>query len=193
MRRDRSKKSVLDEAEKDLRRDREARNSIILTWQISFDHIHRARPSAAKLLSLMSLCDRQAIPESLVRGGVATEMKMVERKAVSSTTTDLWMEVSMPALTTAPTLVGLVTVWTIHSTATFACCKDTRSYQSPPMDRCFKCTGWCRSLRGNGSSHKASWKDGRSNMSAICAPPFLPGVTRTRPCVRSSFRMRSLL
>jgi tetratricopeptide (TPR) repeat protein len=65
---DRSKKSVLDEAEKDLRRDREARNSIILTWQISFDHIHRVRPSAAKLLSLMSFCDRQAIPESLVRG-----------------------------------------------------------------------------------------------------------------------------
>ncbi|KAK5110700.1 hypothetical protein LTR85_000743 [Meristemomyces frigidus] len=64
---DRSKNSILDEDAGDLRRDREARNAIFLTWQISFEHVYRIRPSAAELLSLMSFCDRQAIPEALVR------------------------------------------------------------------------------------------------------------------------------
>ncbi|KAJ5565503.1 hypothetical protein N7513_001745 [Penicillium frequentans] len=49
-------------------RDWEAENSILSTWQISFDHIKRLRPSAADLLSLMSLCDRSGIPECVLRG-----------------------------------------------------------------------------------------------------------------------------
>ena len=64
---DRSKKSILNEDAGDLQRDREARNSIFLTWQISFEHVYKIRQSAAELLSLMSFCDRQAIPEALVR------------------------------------------------------------------------------------------------------------------------------
>lgn len=48
-------------------RDAEANNSVLLTWQISFKHIYAARRSAAELLSLMSFCDRLAIPEGLVR------------------------------------------------------------------------------------------------------------------------------
>ncbi|KAJ5922217.1 Tetratricopeptide-like helical [Penicillium verrucosum] len=48
-------------------RDREAKNSILVTWQISFDYIRQTRPSAADLLSLMSFFDRQGIPEDLVR------------------------------------------------------------------------------------------------------------------------------
>jgi tetratricopeptide (TPR) repeat protein len=51
-------------------RDGEAINSILLTWQISFRHIQTARRSAAKLLSLMSFCDRLAIPQILLRAGV---------------------------------------------------------------------------------------------------------------------------
>jgi tetratricopeptide (TPR) repeat protein len=50
-----------------LYRDWEAKNSILLTWQISFDYIRRERPSAAGLLSLMSFFDRQGIPESILR------------------------------------------------------------------------------------------------------------------------------
>lgn len=50
-----------------LYRDWEAKNSILLTWQISFDHIQGTRPSAAGLLSLMSFFDRQGIPEKLLR------------------------------------------------------------------------------------------------------------------------------
>ncbi|RYP64315.1 hypothetical protein DL771_008817 [Monosporascus sp. 5C6A] len=49
-------------------RDGTASNSIIATWQISFEHIRRDRPSAMRLLSLMSLFDRQGIPESLLDG-----------------------------------------------------------------------------------------------------------------------------
>ena len=50
----------------DSRRDGRASNSIIATWQISFEHIRKDLPTAARLLSLMSLFDRQGIPESLL-------------------------------------------------------------------------------------------------------------------------------
>ncbi|KAF2464373.1 uncharacterized protein BDR25DRAFT_96892 [Lindgomyces ingoldianus] len=56
-----------------LRRDLEAKNSILITWQISFDHILQARRSAADLLSLMSFFDRQGIPEALLRDQYRTE------------------------------------------------------------------------------------------------------------------------
>jgi hypothetical protein len=64
---DRKRTSLLDYNSKQLRRDREAKNSIIITWQISFDHILAIRPSAAKLLSLMSFFDRQGIPDTLLQ------------------------------------------------------------------------------------------------------------------------------
>ncbi|KAJ5300978.1 uncharacterized protein N7443_005980 [Penicillium atrosanguineum] len=48
------------------RRDWEAKNSILITWQLSFDYIRKTRPSAADLLSLMSFFDRQGIPEDLL-------------------------------------------------------------------------------------------------------------------------------
>jgi len=63
---DKSEASVMDMDKRDLRRDREASNSIMLTWQISFNHIREMRSSAAELLSLMSFFDRQAIPRFLL-------------------------------------------------------------------------------------------------------------------------------
>lgn len=63
---DESETSVLDIDEGDLRRDRESTNSIMLTWQISFDRIREMHSSAADLLSLMSFFDRQAISEALL-------------------------------------------------------------------------------------------------------------------------------
>jgi Tetratricopeptide repeat len=50
----------------DSRRDGKASNSIITTWQISFEHIRKEMPTAARLLSLMSLFNRQGIPELLL-------------------------------------------------------------------------------------------------------------------------------
>jgi tetratricopeptide (TPR) repeat protein len=63
---DRKKTSLLNHEGGHLRRDWEAKNSIITTWEISFDYIHQERPSAADLLSLMSFFDWQGIPEALV-------------------------------------------------------------------------------------------------------------------------------
>lgn len=63
---DRKRTGLLDCDEDQLRRDWEAKNSIIVTWQLSFDYIERIRPSAADLLSLMCFFDRQGIPEALL-------------------------------------------------------------------------------------------------------------------------------
>ncbi|KAI9661687.1 MAG: hypothetical protein M1821_008925 [Bathelium mastoideum] len=51
----------------DIRRDGTASNSVMTTWKISFEYIRKVKPSATQLLSLMSLFDRQGIPESLLR------------------------------------------------------------------------------------------------------------------------------
>ena len=67
---DRKTTSLLNHEGGHLRRDWEAKNSIIVTWQISFDRICEIRPSAADLLSLMSFFDRQGIPEALLRSRI---------------------------------------------------------------------------------------------------------------------------
>jgi hypothetical protein len=72
---DRRQTSLLDRDSGDLRRDREAKNSIILTWQISFDYINQTRSSAADLLSLMSFFDRHTIPEHLIREACRSAVK----------------------------------------------------------------------------------------------------------------------
>ncbi|KAI9148702.1 Kinesin light chain 1 [Paramyrothecium foliicola] len=64
---DRKKAGLLSYEGGKLRRDANAKNSILITWQISFDHIQQVRRSAADLLSFMSFCDRQGIPEILLR------------------------------------------------------------------------------------------------------------------------------
>jgi tetratricopeptide (TPR) repeat protein len=69
----RSRLSLLSRDETDLRRDREASNSIISTWQISFEHLRNVRPSAADLLSFMSFFDRQAIPEALLLASTTSD------------------------------------------------------------------------------------------------------------------------
>ncbi|KAF3399052.1 hypothetical protein DPV78_006687 [Talaromyces pinophilus] len=55
------------EEAKDLRRDPSIRHAIITTWQLSFEQIRHDQPAAMDLLALMSMFDRQEIPESLVR------------------------------------------------------------------------------------------------------------------------------
>jgi tetratricopeptide (TPR) repeat protein len=74
---DRKRMDLLDNDGGLLRRDEKAKNSILITWQISFNYIHYARRSAADLLSLMSFFDRQGIPETLIRnqGGTGNRHK----------------------------------------------------------------------------------------------------------------------
>ncbi|KAL5373074.1 hypothetical protein DPSP01_012980 [Paraphaeosphaeria sporulosa] len=64
---ERKRSSLLTHDSSQLRRDWEAKNSIVVTWQISFEHIQQTQPSAADLLSLMSFFDRQGIPERVLR------------------------------------------------------------------------------------------------------------------------------
>jgi hypothetical protein len=64
-----SQSRLLDEDSGDLRRDPGVPNSVIRTWQISFDQIKGKWLSAAELLSLMAMLDRQGIPDFLLRAG----------------------------------------------------------------------------------------------------------------------------
>ncbi|KAH8726854.1 hypothetical protein GQ44DRAFT_704911 [Phaeosphaeriaceae sp. PMI808] len=72
---DSRKTSLLNQEAGHLRRDEAASNSVLITWQISFDYIRSKRQSAADLLSLMSFFDRQGIHEALLRSqsGTANE------------------------------------------------------------------------------------------------------------------------
>ena len=69
---DRKKISLLNCEGGHLRRDWEAKNSIIITWQILFEHLYQTWLSAADLLSFLSFFDRQGIPEALVRNRADT-------------------------------------------------------------------------------------------------------------------------
>jgi hypothetical protein len=66
-RNEKRKTSLLNYEAGHLRRDADAKNSVIITWQISFDDIQKKWPSSADLLSLMSYFDRQGIPEEVLK------------------------------------------------------------------------------------------------------------------------------
>ena len=59
--------NLLVESMDDPGRDRETPNSVFQTWRISFDHILKQSPSAADMLSLMAVLDRQAISQDLLQ------------------------------------------------------------------------------------------------------------------------------
>jgi hypothetical protein len=56
---------------RDQQRDHSKRNPVIMTWQISFNHIQNVQPSATDLLSLMCMFDKQGIPNWLLRYAMA--------------------------------------------------------------------------------------------------------------------------
>lgn len=61
------KTNLLRTERSNLHRDgQDAKNSILMTWQISFEHIRTVRQSAADLLALMSFFDNQVISEKLL-------------------------------------------------------------------------------------------------------------------------------
>ena len=51
----------------DSKRNGDTPDSVILTWKISFEQIKKRNPRAAHILSLMSVLDRQGIPQSLLQ------------------------------------------------------------------------------------------------------------------------------
>ncbi|KAH8651688.1 hypothetical protein BGZ61DRAFT_406278 [Ilyonectria robusta] len=64
---DKKKASLLNKDAGDLRRDESASNSVVITWQITFEQIRRERPSAADLLSFMSFFNPQGIPKFVLQ------------------------------------------------------------------------------------------------------------------------------
>lgn len=50
-----------------LHRDWEERNSVLTTWEVTFDHLQQIAPSAVDLLSLMSFFDPDGFTEDLLR------------------------------------------------------------------------------------------------------------------------------
>jgi hypothetical protein len=68
---DSERAALLQKDVRDPRRDRQASNSIIMTWHVTFTHLRQTRDSAARLLALMSLFDREAIPDYLLEGRYA--------------------------------------------------------------------------------------------------------------------------
>lgn len=65
----------------DLRRDPSIPSSVLMTWQISFDQIHRENGPAVELLSLMSVFDRQGIPKFLLQGENEDDLQFEGRLA----------------------------------------------------------------------------------------------------------------
>jgi len=63
---DADRAKLLQQDIRDPRRDGQVSNSAITTWHVSFEHIRQTRDSAARLLALMSLFDREAIPDNLL-------------------------------------------------------------------------------------------------------------------------------
>lgn len=68
--------SFLDESLPQLHRESSRSNSIVTTWKVTFEYVRQTTPSAARLLSLMCLFDRQNIPETLLKGNYGEEVTM---------------------------------------------------------------------------------------------------------------------
>lgn len=66
-RNNKKRESLLNWDAGELRRDESASNSVVATWQMSFEQIRQERQSAAELLSLMSFFNSRGIPESILR------------------------------------------------------------------------------------------------------------------------------
>ena len=77
----RQNESILLDHMGDLRRDPTIPSSVLLTWQISFDQINKENRAAAELLSLMSVFDRQSIPQYLVQDEGEDDLHFEERLA----------------------------------------------------------------------------------------------------------------
>lgn len=73
--------SLLDDSLPQLHRESSRSNSIVATWKVTFEYVRRTTPSAARLLSLMCLFDRQDIPETLLKGKYGEEVTMPPLRA----------------------------------------------------------------------------------------------------------------
>ncbi|KAF5667156.1 kinesin light chain [Fusarium heterosporum] len=75
---DQKKSSLLNRDAGDLRRDDTVSNSVITTWQVTFEQIRREAPSASRLLSFMSFFNPHGIPEFVLRDYSAHSIQEVD-------------------------------------------------------------------------------------------------------------------
>ncbi|KAJ5697404.1 hypothetical protein N7488_011088 [Penicillium malachiteum] len=80
-RNDREATNLLRKEAGHINRDWEAKNSILTTWQLSFEYIRHEKPAAADLLSFMSFFDRQGIPQSLIQRQTNTQYSLSDKEA----------------------------------------------------------------------------------------------------------------
>nr|POE62760.1 isoform 2 of nephrocystin-3 [Quercus suber] len=85
-----SKIDLLSAESENLRRYHDAKNSIILTWQVSFEYLCRFKKSAADLLSLMSFFHHQEIPDFLLRDADYELMNLESRLRSSAKAPRIW-------------------------------------------------------------------------------------------------------
>ncbi|KAF5675931.1 hypothetical protein FDENT_9649 [Fusarium denticulatum] len=79
---DKKKGSLLNRDAGDLRRYETVSNSVVTTWQVTFEQIRHERPSAAKLLSFMSFFNPQGIPEFVLNDYNADPTDEADRDVV---------------------------------------------------------------------------------------------------------------
>lgn len=72
---------ILEESAHESHRDLDRSNSVVATWHISFQYVRRVRPSAASLLSLMSLFERQEIVRPLLESNYGPVDRFEKRTA----------------------------------------------------------------------------------------------------------------
>jgi hypothetical protein len=115
-RNDKKRESLLNRNAGDLRRDQRALNSVVLTWQMSFERIHKQRHSAADLLSLMSFFNPQGIPEWILRSysrGVAQTSNDEEADSAFDEDLDILLAYSLVKATADKG------VWEMHALVQF--------------------------------------------------------------------------
>lgn len=65
---EKQKANLLSHDAGDIRRHESVSNSVVVTWQVTFEQIRRESPAAANLLLLMSLFNPQNIPQHILSG-----------------------------------------------------------------------------------------------------------------------------
>lgn len=119
----------------DRNREPDLKNSIILTWQLSFDQIQAQHPGAAELLSLMSLFDRQSIPRKLLIEKEEDELDFEEALATLANFSLVSTEIGQETLVSMHRLVQLtVHLWLQQNEkfTTFKAMAITRLYKALP-------------------------------------------------------------
>ncbi|CAI6340520.1 unnamed protein product [Periconia digitata] len=73
--------TLLTESTTESHRERQRSHSIMKTWHLTFQYVRRASPTAARLLSLMCMFDRQGIEKSILIGQYDEKLEKEEEKS----------------------------------------------------------------------------------------------------------------